>query len=175
MGYSTSGVRDEALLQRFIFECKKRISRLRGQDLGNVVLAFSRMTGPSSPNDDFSDLRAALRQRVLDEIDKKEIGHAPLLSIYLAAPASLAFSSEDSARVATALIDHLPDMDASELTRVLLATSRVGLVHKPLLLPLFLRLRALRDDLSAAEVLSCIWSVYTLGYCKPKFRRSLDL
>merc|ERR1712176_948129 len=30
--YSTSGVRDEALLQRFIFECKERISRLRGQD-----------------------------------------------------------------------------------------------------------------------------------------------
>jgi len=172
--FSTSGIRDEALLGRFLFESGQRLPRLRGQDLSNVALACSRTATRAALAQ--RGLAEALRQRVLEQL-----GHlgtagrpaAPLLGIYLAAPRVLALSRAESLQVMTAMSAHLPGMEAPELAPCLLATARVGIVHKPLLLPLFHRIHKLRGQLRASEVVSCIWSVHLLGFCKPKLRRSL--
>jgi len=80
-------------------------------------------------------------------------------------------------RIAFALRPHFEPLaahgHAAELPRVLLATAKAELVFKPLLLPLFLAIRRVRQQLTAPEVVSCIWSLYTLDFCKPKFRRTL--
>lgn len=73
----------------------------------------------------------------------------------------------------TALMRHLPVMSAEELVRCLVATSRIGLVDQQFLVAIFHYLRKRRADLEAPEVIACIWSVYTLGYCRARFRRTL--
>jgi len=168
--FSTSGVRDEPLLQRFLFECRQRIAELRGQDLGNILLACSKVVTPAAFEQSMG-LRDGLRKQIFEHIDR--LPPVPLLSVYLSAPPLLGFSTDENLQVMAALSKQFPDMAGSELARCLLATARLELVHKPFLLPLFNELRWKRRELDANEVVSCIWSVYTLGYCKPKFRRML--
>eukprot|EP00927_Polykrikos_kofoidii_P066592 TRINITY_DN62163_c0_g1_i1.p1 TRINITY_DN62163_c0_g1~~TRINITY_DN62163_c0_g1_i1.p1 ORF type:complete len:1087 (-),score=149.53 TRINITY_DN62163_c0_g1_i1:130-3285(-) len=177
--FSTSGVRDEAILQRFLFECKQRLPRLRGQDLGNVVLACSRTVTPEGLAEHHG-MKASFKDSIfgqLEHLGKSPRGVAPLLSIYTAAPSVLALSKEENLRLANSLTPHIPalaaDGRASDLARGLLATSRAQLVHKPLLLPMFMAIRRTRKSLVAEDVVSCIWSVYNLGFCKKKFRRTL--
>lgn len=168
--YSTSGVRDEPLLRRFVFESAQRLPRLHGQDLSNVLLACSRTLTPASLAQ-MDDLGSSLRERVFGQL--RRLGPAPLLGVFLAAPQVFSVSHEESLQIMDAMAPHLPNLGATELARCLLATARVEVVHEPFLMPLFQQLRQRRGQLSAPDVVSCIWSVHMLGFCAPKFRRTL--
>jgi len=168
--FSASGVRDEPLLNRLLFESNRRLPELRGQDLSNVVLACSRVATPASVlgRHGFGE---ALRKQVFEELDKLE--RVPLLGIYMAAPQVFSWSKDESLLAMETLSKQLSRMDAAELAKCLLATSRLEIMHKPFLLPLFHRLGKASVDLGAADTVSCIWSLYLLGFCKPKLQRSL--
>mmetsp|Transcript_175197 Transcript_175197/g.561871 ORF Transcript_175197/g.561871 Transcript_175197/m.561871 type:complete len:1008 (-) Transcript_175197:465-3488(-) len=168
--FSTSGLRDEALVRRYIFECSRRLHQLRGQDLSNVLLACSRIATP----DMLADMGGpgdALKQRVFGQLENMD--RAPLLGVYLAAPNVFPVSQEEALRLMDVMSDHLPQMDAPELSRCLVGTARFEIVHRPFLIPLFHYLRQVRERLAPNEVTSSIWTVYSLGFCKPKFKRTL--
>lgn len=190
--FSTSGVRDDALLRRFLFESSERLLGLRGQNLANIVLACSRtVTLPSEatslPNmvdavvpassaarDGVTapdNLRDLLREQVFANLEGMRT--TPLLGVYLAAPSLLTLSRDETFQLASELQPRFKSMTASELAHALVATANAEMLHTQFLLPLFLAIRQRRDELSGAEVISCIWSVFTLGFCKPKFRRTL--
>jgi len=168
--FSTSGIHDKALVNRFLYECSQRLSRLRGQNLSNIVLACSRVTTQAMLAQPHG-LRDGLRKLVFEQLD--HLPRAPLLAIYLAAPSLLEFSKDDASQLMCALSGHLTQMDSGELVHCLLGAAKLELVHKPFLLPVFHHLRRLREDLDGSEVVSCIWAVHTLGFCQPKFRRTL--
>eukprot|EP00929_Paragymnodinium_shiwhaense_P086517 TRINITY_DN47016_c0_g2_i1.p1 TRINITY_DN47016_c0_g2~~TRINITY_DN47016_c0_g2_i1.p1 ORF type:complete len:1008 (+),score=256.97 TRINITY_DN47016_c0_g2_i1:134-3157(+) len=190
--FSTSGVRDTSILTRFAYECRQRLHRLRGQDLANVTLACARTMTPTSLSETYT-LKEVLKERIMSQLPeasaqaapadgdmvRSPVGMAatPLLGLYLAAPSLLLLTREESLRLAVALRPHFQPLaengHASELTRALLATAKAELLHKPLLRPLFWAIRRAREKLTAAEVVSCIWSVHTLKFCKKKFRRTL--
>lgn len=146
------------------------MSELHGQNLSNVVTACSRTTTPAVLAQRH-DLAASLKQRVLADV--QTMASAPLLGVYLAGPLLLQFSEEENVRVMELLAGHFPEMDGAALSRCLLATARLELAHKPFLVPLIKRIRKQREELSAADVVSCIWSIYILDFCGPRFQRSI--
>ncbi|CAK0867158.1 unnamed protein product [Prorocentrum cordatum] len=167
--FSSSGIRDEALLSRFLHECGQRVHDLRGQDLANVVLACSRTATMSDL--ERHELAPGLKLRILEQLDG--LGTTPLLGCFMAGPKLLAFSEPETLQLMSALRPHVPRMGVAELGQCLLAAARVEIVHMPLLSPLYDRIRIHGDLLDPSEVLSCIWAVYLLGFCTGRLKRKL--
>jgi len=173
--FSTSGLRDGALLHRMLYEGAWRLHRLHGRSLSNFIVACSNTVMPTELQT--HGLDKSLKQQLMALLPQLsvEAGAAlgPLLDIFSAAPSYLILSRDECLKVAQAMSGHIPAMGAAELTRCLLAFARAELMHKPLLLPLFYKLHKTRDQLQPHDLVSCIWSVHLLGFCKPKLRRSL--
>lgn len=167
--FSTSGLKDEALVRRYLFEVGQRLHHLRGQDLSNVLLASSRIA--SRELLDEVGLREGLKERSLTEVERMTPEQA--LSVFLAAPSVLGLQQAEALHLLAVMAEHVPQMNAAELSRCLAGAANMGAVHKPLLLPLFHHIHKAREWLTASEVTTCIAAVYSLGYCKPKFRRTL--
>lgn len=173
--FSMSGLRDGAFVNRMLNEGAGRLDRLHGRSLSNFVVACSKTTTLSELQ--MHGLENRLKQHTMLLLPKLSVeagaGGGPLLDIFLAAPSYLVLPEDDCLEVARALSGHIPGMGAAELTRCLLGFAKAKLMHKPLLLPLFYKLHKARDQLQPEDLVSCIWSVHLLGFCKPKLRRSL--
>lgn len=169
--FSTSGIRDDPLLNRFIFECRQRLPTLHGQNLSNIILACFRTSSSAALSQDH-DILERLTEHVM--LHLCGLGRTPLLGVYLSAPSVLALSKEQSKMVMEQVWKHLPEMKSGELVRCLLATARADLAHRPFLLALLHRLRSVRSELSGQDVVSCIWAVHALGIeGSPRFLRFL--
>lgn len=168
--FSTSGIHDEPLISRFLFECKRHLPNLRGQALSNALLACTRSRVPGHLAEP-SFIKDGLRTRIFEELEN--LPPSPLLGVWLAGPDYLSFTEDENMEVMDALHYAFPLMDAGELSRCLVATAKAKMMHKPFLLPLFHYLRKAREDLTTGEIVSSIWAVHSLGFCKPDLRRSL--
>lgn len=168
--FSGSGLRDQAILGRMLFETQKRLQHLQGRDFTNVVMACFRSSTPSLMKDVeglYDELKTAVQERYP--------GLSPRLKlrIFLAAPTLFDLSQEETVLMAEALLPHLSSMEPAELTRCIVGCARRQLVHEPFLQPVFQALREQREKMSPVDVISCIHAVHVMNFWTPKFRRSL--
>lgn len=106
--FSVSGVRDDALVQRFVFECRRHLEKLSLQDLSNVLLALSRVAAPKGTLD--ADLlRQGLRAAIVENLPR--FSKTALLTVHLTAPIELSLSRDENLKLMEAMTNHLQEMD----------------------------------------------------------------
>merc|ERR1712194_276432 len=125
--FSTSGIKDDALLRRFVFESVQRLPQMRGQDLSNVLLACSR-TLTKETLAGMDELGTSLRERVFDQLDGMQ--PAPVLGVFLALPQLFDLTDEEKIRIMETLRLHFPRMEVPDLSRCLLAAARAEVAHR---------------------------------------------